>query len=193
MVRKGGQAKIHKHFLSFYSSRMGFEGRPKPKEDPALFELQEAPLISARSKKIAEEARKKLLGENSSQDIVTQLYEKEKVRSQQKQLLAQEIAQRSLENDQSTFKPQTNHYSSGKQVVTHGDRCLDLYSRVKPGVYAAKNNVATDEAEFKKQEKECTHTPRLTTYNPTAADLSQIPGIELRLSRMKAAQAEKER
>lgn len=130
MVRKGGQAKIHKHFLSFYSSRMGFEGRPKPKEDPALYELQEAPLISARSKKIAEEARKKLLGENSSQDIVTQLYEKEKVRSQQKQLLAQEIAQRSLENDQSTFKPQTNHYSSGKQVVTHGDRCLDLYSRV---------------------------------------------------------------
>ena len=23
LIRKGGQAKIHKHFLSFYSSRMG--------------------------------------------------------------------------------------------------------------------------------------------------------------------------
>ena len=35
-IRKGGQAKIHKHFLSFYSSRMGFDGKPKPKDDPEL-------------------------------------------------------------------------------------------------------------------------------------------------------------
>lgn len=110
-IRKGGQAKIHAHFLNFYSSRMGFDGRPKPKEDPALQELQDAPLISARSKKIAEEARKKLLGEQSNQDIVTQLYEKEKLRSQQKQLLAQEITQRSIENEQSTFRPVTNHFN----------------------------------------------------------------------------------
>lgn len=63
VIRKGGQAKIHKHFLSFYSNRMGFDGKPKPKDDPELEELQEAPLISVKSKKIAEEARKKLLGE----------------------------------------------------------------------------------------------------------------------------------
>jgi hypothetical protein len=38
------------------------------------------PVISDKSKKIAEEARKKQLGEFSNSDIVTQLYEKEKVR-----------------------------------------------------------------------------------------------------------------
>jgi len=42
---------------------MGFDGKPKPKDDPEFEELQEAPLISTKSKKIAEEARKKLLGE----------------------------------------------------------------------------------------------------------------------------------
>jgi uncharacterized protein YneR len=29
-IRKGGQAKIHNHFMSFFANRMGFEGRPKP-------------------------------------------------------------------------------------------------------------------------------------------------------------------
>lgn len=35
-IRKGGQAKIHKYFLSFYANRKGQEGKPKPKEDPEL-------------------------------------------------------------------------------------------------------------------------------------------------------------
>jgi hypothetical protein len=79
-VRKGGQAKIYNHFMSFHINRMTFEGRPKQKEDPELQELKEMPVISDKSKKIAEEARKKQLGEFSNSDIVTQLYEKEKVR-----------------------------------------------------------------------------------------------------------------
>jgi hypothetical protein len=86
--------------------------------------------------------------------------------------LAQEIAQQSIEKEQSTFRPQTNHKYTGKQRPTHGDRCLDLFARVKLGGYAAKNPVPKDEIEFKKQEKECTHVPTLTVYTPTASDLS---------------------
>lgn len=35
-IRKGGQEKLHKYFISFYANRRGFEGKPKPKEDPEL-------------------------------------------------------------------------------------------------------------------------------------------------------------
>jgi predicted signal transduction protein with EAL and GGDEF domain len=51
----------------------------------------------------------------------------------------------------------TSNYKSGRQQPSHGDRCLDLYARAKFGCYAAKQNVTTDEIEFKKQAKECTH------------------------------------
>lgn len=68
--------------MSFHVNRMSFEGRPKPREDPALLEVKQAPQISEKSKKIAEDMRKKLLGDQCSSDIVTQLYEKEKVRKQ---------------------------------------------------------------------------------------------------------------
>lgn len=39
MIRKGGQAKIYSHFLSLSANRKGFEGKPKPKEDPELQEM----------------------------------------------------------------------------------------------------------------------------------------------------------
>jgi len=35
-IRKGGQEKLHKYFISFYANRRSFEGKPKPKEDPEL-------------------------------------------------------------------------------------------------------------------------------------------------------------
>ena len=54
-VRKGGQAKIYNHFMSYHVNRMTFEGKPKQKEDPELQELKEIPAISEKSKKIAEE------------------------------------------------------------------------------------------------------------------------------------------
>jgi hypothetical protein len=54
-VRKGGQAKIYNHFMSYHVNRMTFEGKPKHKEDPELQELKETPAISEKSKKIAEE------------------------------------------------------------------------------------------------------------------------------------------
>lgn len=114
MIRKGGQDKLHKYFLSLYANRKGFEGRPKAKEDPDLQKLQEVPQISEKSRKMAEEARKKLMGETGSNDIVTQLYEKEKVRNQAKQLRKKQFLEQQESQQQSTFKPQTNNYKSGR-------------------------------------------------------------------------------
>lgn len=58
-VRKGGQTKIYNHFMSFHVNRMTFEGKPKQKEDPELQELKDIPAISEKSKRFAEEQRKK--------------------------------------------------------------------------------------------------------------------------------------
>jgi hypothetical protein len=53
-------------------------------------------------------------------------------------------------NEDATFKPQTNKNKKAKAQPTHGDRCLDLYSRVPNGKYAQKTNVTSEEAEYAK-------------------------------------------
>lgn len=83
------------------------------------------------------------------------------------------------------------NYKGSKKQTTHGDRCLDLYARIKHGSYAAKTNVPTEQVEFKKAEKECTHKPELTSYDPVEKDMSAIPGIEVVLDNMLRANAEK--
>lgn len=67
--------------MSFYGNRKGNEGKPKPKEDPELSFVQDTPRISQNSRQMAEESRKKLLGEGKGGNIVTMLYEKDKVRT----------------------------------------------------------------------------------------------------------------
>ena len=49
-------------------------------------EVKEVPTISESSRIMAEEARKKLLGDKKGNDIVSMLYEKDKVRTQEKML-----------------------------------------------------------------------------------------------------------
>lgn len=80
-IRKGGQAKIHKYFMSFFANRKSHEGRPKPIEDPDLEKMRDVPFITAYSRKIADEARSKLFGGKKGDDIVTLLYEKEVIKA----------------------------------------------------------------------------------------------------------------
>ena len=90
-IRKGGQEKLHKHFISFYANRKGYEGKPQAKEDPELKKMQAVPQISEKTKQYAEKARKKMYGETAAAHIVMQLYEKEKVRQAKNEIKANKI------------------------------------------------------------------------------------------------------
>lgn len=179
-ILKGGQAKIQKHFISFFASRKIREGLPKPKEDPELQKLQTVPQINEYSRQLASETRGAMYGKKAN--IVSVLYDKEKDRQQQKEAKAKKLKEELDAKEQSTFKPFTLNYNSHQ--VRKGDRCLELYSRVKPGLYAKKKDVSTDEREWQKQEKECTHAPKIINYHPNVVQLSEIKGIDMTLHKM---------
>ena len=61
---------------------------------------------------------------------------------------------------EATFKPVTNIYESKKYHATQGDKCLDLYSRVKPGQYI-KANIDEPDATFEATKNECNFTPQI--------------------------------
>ena len=42
-------------------------------------------------------------------------------------------AKKEIEAEEATFKPVTLEYPGRNQQITSGDKCLDLYSRVKSG------------------------------------------------------------
>ena len=64
-------------------------------------------------------------------------------------------------DEEATFKPVTLEYA-GRPQLTHGDKCLDLYSRVKPGQYARKN-IEERDAEYENARLECNFKAALAT------------------------------
>ena len=105
--------------------------KPEP-ANPETFN----PEISKKSKKLADKQRGKMQGENNGKKtataVVKHLLMKEQVRAEQKQKKAEAIQKEKEDEQEFTFKPKTNKYP-GKGGATSGDKCLDLYSRVKRG------------------------------------------------------------
>ena len=66
-------------------------------------------------------------------DVVDQLLLKQKVMEEKKKDKAQKIIEAREYDEAATFKPVTLNYENRGVQPTHGDRCLDLYSRVRPG------------------------------------------------------------
>ena len=92
------------------------------------------PEISQKTKRLADKQRSKLQGESAGKKtataVVQHLLAKEKVRAEQKQKKAEAIQKEREDEQEYTFKPKTNKYMNNKGA-TSGDKCLDLYSRVK--------------------------------------------------------------
>ena len=67
-------------------------------------------------------------------DIVEHLYRKGTLMDERKKARAETLnAKKEIEAEEATFKPVTLEYPGRNQQITSGDKCLDLYSRVKLG------------------------------------------------------------
>ena len=89
---------------------------------------------------------------------------------ERKKARAQETWNARSENEveQATFSPITLNYA-GRPQLTHGDKCLDLYSRVQTGSYARKN-IEERDAEFENAKEECNFMPQI---NPDGSYLAK--------------------
>ena len=96
------------------------------------------------------------------------------------------------ENDkEATFKPVTLDYSAEinrpLHQLTHGDRCLDLYSRVKPGQYARKN-IQEPDPDFEANKHELIFAPTINQFGCHLAkpdqSLDEIKGVKEKLTLM---------
>ena len=95
---------------------------------------------------------------------------------------AKEIKEKQdYEDGEATFKPKINKYSVGTRE-TSGDKCLDLYSRVKLGQNKNAKGRSKFDAEYEKEKDECSHTPKIN--NPgshlrrSAQNVGAIKGVE---------------
>lgn len=116
-------------------------------------------------------------------DIVQHLYRGQELVAQKKRDKAFQIKELKEKDDELTFKPKTLNYNL-PQGLTHGDKCLDLYARVRPGQYA-KKNIQEPDLDFNAQRNQCAFSPRI---NSSGAHLSkpdqtldEIKGVKQKL------------
>ena len=160
-IRKGGQAKLHKKFIPFYVNKQQAPDYSRMREK-RMFQRPETadqavtsrPEISQKTKRLADKQRSKLQGESvgkrTATAVVQHLLAKEKVRAEQKQKKAEAIQKEKEDEQEFTFKPKTNKYMNNKGA-TSGDKCLDLYSRVKPKQYMEKNGRSSIDIEYERE------------------------------------------
>jgi len=81
---------------------------------------------------------------------VDHLYKQAEAIEVKKQNRAKAIKEQQLakEANGATYAPATNNYHTAG-TVTSGDKCLDLYARVKPGAYKEKKDMPAEEREFR--------------------------------------------
>ena len=67
---------------------------------------------------------------------------------------------RDSEDTEANFKPKTNNYPlAGRE--TSGDKCLDLYARVKPGQNKDNKGRSQVDAAFENEKEECSFKPQI--------------------------------
>ena len=168
--------------------------KPEP-ANPETFN----PEISKKSKKLADKQRGKMQGENNGKKtataVVKHLLMKEQVRAEQKQKKAEAIIKEKEDEQEFTFKPKTNKYP-GKGGATSGDKCLDLYSRVKRGQISSKVGKTSLEVEYEREQEECTHQPKINKpgshMKKASKSTSEIRGFDEQKNRMAQGRVQKE-
>lgn len=114
--------------------------------------------------------------------------EKKKARAHEAQA-AKEI------DEEATFKPVTIDYA-GRQMLTSGDKCLDLYSRVNRGQYA-KKNIEERDAEFDNAKEDCRFMPQINPNGSYLAKpdqtLDQIKGVKEKIDMLAKGREQQEK
>jgi hypothetical protein len=104
-----------------------------------------------------------------AQNIEHFLLTKDIVKSKAKEEKAKTIkAAKQLEEERElTLAPKTNKFVHKLEQYkqTTGDRGLDLYNKVKKGVYTVKHDKTLAEYELEKGYTECTHAPLINQFD----------------------------
>ena len=152
--------------MSFYANKQQAPDYRKMRAKRGRPETAEAtsniPSITQKSKRLAEKQRTKF-GAQAAKTLPSQVVEhilrKETIRQAQNQQKAAELAKLKEDDAEITFKPKTNKYPLARE--TSGDKCLDLYARVKPGHIKEKTGRTTIEAEYEKEKEELSFAPKI--------------------------------
>lgn len=98
------------------------------------------------------------------------------------------------EDPEATFHPQTLQYER-QPGATHGDKCLDLYSRWQTNTKISRLQ-GEPEALNAKEREECTHRPAINEYGTHLArpqqSLSEIKGFKEKMAQMKKGRRQHE-
>jgi hypothetical protein len=164
-LRKGSHQRVFTHFKNFYIHRVHHVGKIKKfSKDFVQLENRDShkPLTSEKNNQLAENKRRKITGGREGVSHVEILLHPIEQRSAE-WVENQRKAQENSIQGGCTFKPQTLDYQpmGGVKEPTHGDKCLDLYSRVKRSQYKEKQNKTKNDYEFGVQEQECTFAPKI--------------------------------
>lgn len=165
------------HFKDLYVNRMRFEGNKKPVKSVQV-EI-EAPKLSTKTEKMAQQHRAKIAGHNANVDIVEFLLTKNEVKNKIKEVKAQSVkSAKQLEDDEElTLKPKTNNFvhKLDQYKQTSGDRGFDLYSKVKKAQFTVKHDKTLAEYELEKGYKECTHNPVINQFSDDNLPVWRLP------------------
>jgi hypothetical protein len=76
-----------------------------------------------------------------------------------------------------------------KEPPTYGDKCIDLYSRIKKDQYKDKQNKSHADYEFERMKDECLFTPKINdgTEIQSEIEVHQVKGMDKIMERMTKA------
>ena len=164
-IRRGDGKKIFTHFKNFYVHRMHYVGLEKIKKAPTHpagpeAHLQTKPQISDKTSKLAENKRKKLLGDKpvTSQIEIFLLPKHNEAELEEKRKMLHE-----RQVDGCTFKPKTLDYNSGTKQPEEsaGNKNETLYATKPKGWFKDKEFKTTYDLEFEKSKDDCTFRPSI--------------------------------
>lgn len=158
-LRKGDHQRIFTHFKNLYIHRVQYSGNLKKVktdvQNSYANQMQSKPQISMKTTKMAENARKKMMGDKKNVNLVEILLHPSKGKDEWIETQKKHIENKEVEG--CTFRPQTlDYHTQGARQATHGDKCLDLFSSRPKGWFVEKQVKTTDEQEYEKFKEECT-------------------------------------
>ena len=166
LLKKGDHKKLFTHFKSFYVHRVQFVGLDHDHRqsmfdtyDPAS-EIMAKPKISQKTTDLAVKKRGKLLGGIDATQVrqvdifLIPKMDKGKIEAKKKELEDREV-------EGCTFTPTTLNYRTSKTQVTHGDRCMDLYSRKQKGWFKERGHKTQEDYEFERSKGDLTFSPQI--------------------------------
>ncbi|TNV85929.1 hypothetical protein FGO68_gene4527 [Halteria grandinella] len=200
-LNKGDHKRIFAHFKDFYVHRMQYVGldteyrQSKFDSYKPYEEVKEKPEISDKTSRLADKKRTKLLGGvDPSQVTKVDIFLIPKVDQSKIEAKKKELQDREVKD--CTFNPVTNNYKNNASKVTHGDRCIDLYSTKQKGWFAGRTEKTMEDYEFERSKEDLKFKPeinnpeqvqRLVTKNFDAKKVDGIRGMDKVRDRMEKA------